>query len=101
MASKGPPFLRYDPGALIRGDIVEVTLTRGANVELLDLTTFNKFQRGMAHQYYGGLAKRSPSPCSGIHCGRQGLRGLTTSALGNPGVTPSRTCALVYKTAAT
>ncbi len=88
MAAKGQPFLSYDLGNLDRGDVVEVTLTRGANVELLDPTNLNKFQRGMAHQYYGGLAKRSPSripvPRSGhwhvvVHM--QGLRGSTNASV--------------------
>lgn len=88
MASGGQPFLKYSLGHLDRGDIVEVTLTQGANVELLDAANFDKFRRGQAHRYYGGLAKQSPSriavPRSGnwhvvVHM--QGLRGRTNASV--------------------
>lgn len=59
MAQSGPKLLKYELGHLNRGDVVEVTLTRGANVELLDSSNFNKFRRGQKHRYYGGLVKKS------------------------------------------
>ncbi|WP_373279417.1 DUF1883 domain-containing protein [Vibrio diazotrophicus] len=33
-------FLKYDHGNLQRGEIVEVTLTSGANVRLMDSSNF-------------------------------------------------------------
>jgi hypothetical protein len=53
-------FLKYDLGNLKRGEIVEVTLTSGANVRLMDSSNFNNYKNGRKHKYYGGLAKRSP-----------------------------------------
>jgi hypothetical protein len=74
-------FLRFDLKQCRRGDVVEVTLNRGANVRLLDTNNFNKYRRGQKHTYYGGLAKRSPArvtiPRSGhwyVVVDMQGLR---------------------------
>lgn len=39
---------------------MEVTLSTGANVRLLDSINFDKYRRGQEHQYRGGLAQRSP-----------------------------------------
>lgn len=54
-------FLRFDLKQCRRGDVVEVTLNRGANVRVLDTNNFSKYRRGEKHTYYGGLAKRSPA----------------------------------------
>ena len=75
-------FIHSDLGFRSRGDVVEVTLTAGANVRLLDSSNFSRYRRAQQHRYYGGLATRSPVqlvvPSSGHwHCvvDMQGLRG--------------------------
>ncbi len=77
-------YLRSDLGYRSRGDVLEVTLTRAANVRLLDSSNFGKYKRGERHDYYGGLAKKSPVRIpipSGGHwhavVDMQGLRGST------------------------
>ena len=87
MASQ-PKFLRYDLGQCRRGDVIEVTLTHGANVRLLDSTNFSKYRRGQPHRYHGGLAKRSPVtlavPRSGhwyVAVDMRGLRGSTRASV--------------------
>ncbi|MBF4333025.1 DUF1883 domain-containing protein, partial [Vibrio anguillarum] len=79
-------FLKYDLGNLKRGELVEVTLTSGANVRLMDSSNFNNYKNGRKHKYYGGLAKRSPVqiavPNSGhwyVAIDMQGLRGSTNA----------------------
>ena len=75
----GQPFLQNDLGSLSRGDIVEVTLTAGANVRLLDSSNLSRYKRGQNYPCYGGLAKVSPArvavPSSG-HWYRRGHTGL-------------------------
>ncbi len=77
-------YLHSDLGHRQRGDVLEVTLTRGANVRLMDSSNFNMYRRGEAHRYHGGLAKRSPVRIAIPTSGRryavvdmQGLRGST------------------------
>lgn len=77
-------FLHSDLGHRSRGDVLEVTLTRGANVRLLDSSNYHKYRRGEQHRYRGGLAKKSPArimiPSDGHWHGvvdLQGLRGST------------------------
>lgn len=53
-------FIHSDLGHRNRGDILEVTLTSGANVRLLDSSSFERYKRGQDHRYHGGLAKESP-----------------------------------------
>lgn len=43
-------FLQYDLGNLKRGEVVEVTLTSGANVRLMDSSNFNSYKNGMKHR---------------------------------------------------
>ena len=81
-------FIHSDLGHCKRGDIAEITLTRGANVRLLDSTNFSRYRRGQAHRYVGGLAKRSPVrlavPNSGqwhVAVDMQGLRGSTRARI--------------------
>jgi hypothetical protein len=81
-------FLQYDLGNLKRGEVVEVTLTSGANVRLMDSSNFNNYKNGMKHRYYGGLAKQSPLrigvPNSGhwyVAIDMQGLRGSTNASV--------------------
>ena len=75
-------FIHSDLGHRNRGDLLEVTLSAGANVRLLDSTNFQKYRRGDAHRYHGGLARRSPVRLQIPRSGRwhavvdmQGLRG--------------------------
>ncbi|CAM3254695.1 DUF1883 domain-containing protein [Vibrio diazotrophicus] len=81
-------FLKYDLGNLQRGEIVEVTLTSGANVRLMDSSNFNNYRNGRKHRFYGGLAKKSPAhipvPISGhwyVAIDMQGLRGSTNASV--------------------
>jgi hypothetical protein len=81
-------FLKYDLGNLKRGEVVEVTLTSGANVRLMDSSNFNNYKNGRKHRFYGGLAKRSPVriavPNSGhwyVAIDMQGLRGSTNASV--------------------
>ncbi len=76
-------FIHSDLGHRSSGDVVEVTLSgSAANVRLLDTSNFNRYRRGQKHQFFGGLARRSPTrigvPRTGHwHCvvDMQGLRG--------------------------
>jgi len=77
-------FIQSDLGSRKRGDVVEVTLTSGANVRVLDSTNFQKYRRGQDHRFYGGRATKSPVRIqipSGGHwyavVDMQGLRGST------------------------
>jgi hypothetical protein len=89
-------FLKYDLGNLKRGEVVEVTLTSGANVRLMDNSNFNSYKNGRKHKFYGGLAKKSPVqipvPNSGhwyVAVDMQGLRGSTNASVRIvPGVLP-------------
>ena len=53
-------FIHSDLGQRSRGDVVEVTLTAGANVRLLDSSNFQRYRRREQHRYQGGLARQSP-----------------------------------------
>ena len=75
-------YLHTAIGNRKRGDMVEVTLTSGANVRLMDSSNYNRFRHGQNHRYHGGLATRSPVrievPASGhwyVVVDMQGLRG--------------------------
>lgn len=81
-------FIHSDLGYRKSGDVVEVTLTSGANVRVLDSTNFHKYRRGEAHRCHGGLAKRSPVRIPIPSSGRwhavvdmQGLRGSTRAGI--------------------
>ncbi len=90
-------FIHNDLGQRKRGEIVEVTLTSGANVRLMDSSNFNSYKNGRRHRYTGGLAKKSPLrlqiPSSGhwhVAIDMQGLRGSTkTSVRILPGALPA------------
>ena len=67
---------------------MEVTLTSGANVRLMDSSNFSNYKNGRAHRYQGGLAKVSPLrlaiPSSGhwhVAIDMQGLRGSTRASV--------------------
>lgn len=81
-------FLKYDLGNLKRGAVVEVTLTSGANVRLMDSSNFSSYKNGRKHMFYGGLAKKSPIriavPNSGhwyVAVDMQGLQGSTNASV--------------------
>ena len=89
-------FIHNDLGQRKKGEIVEVTLTSGANVRLLDNTNFNNYKNGRRHRCIGGLAKKSPTRLQIPNSGRwhvaidmQGLRGSTRASVRIlPGVLP-------------
>lgn len=89
-------FIHNDLGQRKRGEIVEITLTSGANVRLMDSSNFNSYKNGRRHRYTGGLAKKSPVrlqiPSSGhwhVAVDMQGLRGSTRASVQIlPGVLP-------------
>ncbi len=54
-------FQYYDLGQLNGGEIVEVILSgNAANVRLMDSSNYSSYKNGRRHNFYGGLAKRSP-----------------------------------------
>lgn len=89
-------FIHFDLGSRKRGEIVEVTLTSGANVRLMTSSEFSNYKNGKQHRYIGGLAKRSPVrlqiPTSGHWhsvVDMQGLRGSTKASVRTlPGILP-------------
>lgn len=81
-------FIHNDLGQRQRGEIVEIALTSGANVRLMDNSNFSNYKSGGRHQYIGGLAKRSPLrlqiPSSGhwhLAVDMQGLQGSTRASV--------------------
>lgn len=81
-------FIHTDLGRRQRGDIVEVTLTSGANVRLMNSSDFSNYKSGRRHRFIGGLAKRSPVrlqiPTAGhwhVAVDMQGLRGSTRASV--------------------
>lgn len=80
-------FVHSDLGQRKRGDVLEVTLTKGANVRLLNSSNFQHYKRGERHTYHGGLVKKSPVriaiPSSGhwyAVVDMQGLKGSTRAS---------------------
>ncbi|MBK7032620.1 MAG: DUF1883 domain-containing protein [Ignavibacteria bacterium] len=80
-------FIHNDLGQRQRGEIVEVTLSSGANVRLMDSSNFSNYKNGRTHRYIGGLAKKSPLrlqiPSSGhwhVAVDMQGLSGSTRAS---------------------
>jgi len=43
------------------GEVVEVQLSGGANVLLLDSSNYSSFRAGRQHNYFGGLARQTPT----------------------------------------
>jgi hypothetical protein len=81
-------FIHNDLGQRKRGEIVEVKLTSGANVRLMDSSNFSNYKNGRQHRYHGGLAKVSPLrlaiPSSGhwhVAIDMQGLQGSTRASV--------------------
>lgn len=54
-------FIYSDLGHRSRGDVLEVSLSSGANVRLLDSSSFQAYRNGRQHRFYGGLATKSPT----------------------------------------
>lgn len=89
-------FIQFDLGNRKRGEVVEVTLTNGANVRLMSSSDFSSYKSGRSHHYIGGLAKRSPInlqiPSTGhwyVAVDMQGLRGSTRASVRTlPGALP-------------
>lgn len=50
----------YDLGNLTKGQVVEVHLTKAANVRLMDYSNYNSYKNGKRHRYYGGYVTSSP-----------------------------------------
>ena len=78
----GTQFIHSDLGSRQAGDVVEVTLSSGANVRLMDSGNFNAYRNGRQHRYVGGLARKTPVrlriPNGGhwhVAVDMQGLRG--------------------------
>lgn len=81
-------FIHNDLGQRKSGEIVEVSLTSGANVRLMDSSNFSNYKSGRQHRYTGGLAKKSPTrlqiPNSGhwhVAIDMQGLSGSTKASV--------------------
>ena len=82
-------FAHYPLGHVSSGSIVEITLQgSAANVRLMNGSNFNSYKAGRRHNYYGGLARKSPVrlkvPSSGmwhVAIDMQGLRGRVRSAV--------------------
>jgi hypothetical protein len=81
-------FIHNDLGHRQRGEIVEVTLTNGANVRLMNSSDFAAYKSGRRHRYIGGLAKKSPVrlqiPNAGhwhVAIDTQGLRNGTRASI--------------------
>lgn len=81
-------FIHNDLGQRKGGEIVEVSLTNGANVRLMDSSNLSSYKAGRQHRYTGGLANRSPTrlqiPSSGhwhVAIDMQGLSGSTKASV--------------------
>ncbi len=81
-------FIHNDLGHRNKGDIIEITLTNGANVRLMDSTNFSNYRNGRPYKFHGGLVKRSPLQLPIPQTGRwhvavdmQGLRGNTKASV--------------------
>jgi hypothetical protein len=80
-------FIQSDLGSRKAGEIVEITLSSGANVRLMSSSDFSNYKQGRQHRYIGGLAKQSPIrlqiPSSGhwyVVVDMQGLQGSTRAS---------------------
>lgn len=80
-------FIHNDLGQRTKGEIIQVTLTSGANVRLMNTSDFNNYKNGRKHKYIGGLVKQSPYrmqiPSTGrwhVAVDTQGLRNGTKAS---------------------
>ena len=53
-------YLDFDLGQRKKGEIFEVTLTGGANVQLMDAANFSNYKNNQRCRYYGGLVRQTP-----------------------------------------
>jgi len=53
-------YLKWDLGILQAGDVIEITLTRAANVRLMTPSNLASYRNGRRHQFHGGLVSTSP-----------------------------------------
>ncbi|GJL72801.1 MAG: hypothetical protein NMNS01_20000 [Nitrosomonas sp.] len=81
-------FIHNNLGHRKRDEIIEVTLSSGANVRLMNGANFSNYKNGRRYQYIGGLAKCSPLrlriPDPGhwhIAIDTQGLKGYPTASV--------------------
>lgn len=81
-------FIHSDLGFRQSGEVVEVALTTGANVRLMDSLNFSSYRTGRPYRCYGGLARRSPVhlpvPSTGhwhLVVDMQGLRGSARASI--------------------
>jgi hypothetical protein len=88
--------LQFDIGHCQRGEVIEISLTNGANVRLMTGSDLSNYKNGRRHRYIGGLARKSPVrlqvPNSGhwyVAVDMNGLRGTTRASVRKlPGVLP-------------
>ena len=88
--------VQFDFGNCQRGEVVEVTLTKGANVLLMTGSDLSSYKSGRRHRYIGGLARKSPVRLQVPNTGHwyfaidmNGLRGTTRASVRKlPGVLP-------------
>ena len=85
-------FIHSDLGHRSKGEIVEFTLSHGANVRLLTSSNFSNYKNGRRHNYHGGLAKKSPTrlaiPSSGHWHAVVDTQGLSNSTRASIRVLP-------------
>ncbi len=55
---------------LADGDMVEVTLTNAANVQLLDEENYQQYSQSKPYRYHGGYGEESPVILATPHAGR-------------------------------
>jgi hypothetical protein len=60
--------LHYDFNAS-SGDVIEVTLDRAANVQILEPMDYESYKNGREYRYYGGYATKSPVRLPVPHAG--------------------------------
>jgi hypothetical protein len=81
-------YIHNDLGFRQEGEIVEIALSGGANVRLMDSSNFSSYQSGQRYRFSGGLAKQSPIrlaiPNGGhwhVAVDMQGLRGSVRASI--------------------
>ncbi|GAB3540289.1 hypothetical protein GCM10027403_29840 [Arthrobacter tecti] len=75
----GAKFFKYHWNRLEKGSIVVVSLSKAANVRLMDSTNLNAYKNGRSHRYSGGLVTKTPFR---IHIPRTGSWYLTIDLMG-------------------
>lgn len=75
----GTNFIKYHWNRLEKGSTVIVSLSKAANVRLMDSTNFNAYKSGRSHRYSGGLVTKTPFR---IRVSRTGSWYLTIDLMG-------------------